>query len=122
AARAAPGWGTGASANGLRPEAITGGACKVRACAHAGSRLACRLLKERSGPRWPEVGLRPGVVGPADSLDPDRNMIAFACHHCGASLRVDESMAGRVGSCPARSRVVRAPAPSDSSQPRPAPP
>src|SRR5260370_143495 len=47
-------------------------------------------------------------------------MIAFACPYCGAPLRVDESMAGRTGPCPACSRVVRAPAsggslPSDSS-------
>jgi serine/threonine protein kinase len=37
-------------------------------------------------------------------------MIAFACPHCGAPLRVDESKAGRAGPCPACSRVVRAPA------------
>ena len=36
-------------------------------------------------------------------------MIAFACPHCGASLRVDESQAGRAGSCPACSQVVRVP-------------
>src|SRR5581483_4356387 len=42
-------------------------------------------------------------------------MIAFACPHCGASLRVDESMAGQAGPCPACSRVVRAPAPGGSS-------
>ena len=49
-------------------------------------------------------------------------MIAFACPHCGAALRVDESLAGRAGPCPACSRVVRAPAadgsPSDSSAAR----
>jgi serine/threonine protein kinase len=44
-------------------------------------------------------------------------MIAFACPHCGASLRVDESRAGRAGSCPACSRVVRAPASGGSSPP-----
>src|SRR5262249_14072891 len=37
-------------------------------------------------------------------------MIAFACPHCGASLRVDEGRAGRAGACPACSRAARAPA------------
>ncbi len=42
-------------------------------------------------------------------------MIDFACPNCGASLRVDESLAGRAGSCPACSRVVRAPTSGGSS-------
>ncbi len=48
-------------------------------------------------------------------LDADRDMIAFACPHCGASLRVDESMAGRAGPCPACSQTVRAPAAGTAS-------
>ena len=44
-------------------------------------------------------------------------MIAFVCPHCGAPLRVDESKAGRAGSCPACSRVVRTPAPGGASPP-----
>jgi len=55
------------------------------------------------------------MVGSNDCLDPDSDMIAFACPHCGASLRVDESMAGRAGPCPACSRAVRAPAVAGSS-------
>src|SRR5262245_43461553 len=42
-------------------------------------------------------------------------MITFACPQCGAPLRVNESMAGQTGSCPACSRVVRAPAFTSSS-------
>src|SRR5262245_45206506 len=47
-------------------------------------------------------------------------MISFACPHCGAPLRVEERRAGRAGSCPACSQLVRVPAsagssPSDSS-------
>lgn len=42
-------------------------------------------------------------------------MIAFACPHCGASLRVDESLAGRAGACPSCKGVVQAPAPGSSS-------
>ena len=37
-------------------------------------------------------------------------MIAFACPHCGAPLRIDDSMAGRSGACPSCSRVVQVPA------------
>ncbi len=48
-------------------------------------------------------------------LDSDRDMIAFACPHCGAPLRVDESMAGRTGPCPACSQIVRAPTAGRSS-------
>jgi serine/threonine protein kinase len=44
-------------------------------------------------------------------------MIAFACPHCGAPLRVNGSMAGRSGACPGCSRVVQAPAAGDSSAP-----
>src|SRR5262249_41656633 len=62
---------------------------------------------------------RQGTIS-TDSLDPDRDMIAFACPPCGASLPVDEGRAGRAGPCPACSRAVRVPAaggspPSDSS-------
>src|SRR5262245_58462639 len=47
-------------------------------------------------------------------------MVTFACPHCGASLRVDESMAGRAGPCRDCSRAVRSPGtrgapPSDPS-------
>src|SRR5262245_34999518 len=49
-------------------------------------------------------------------------MIAFACPHCGASLRVDESLAGQTGPCPACSRVVRAPVPAQGSGTPAAPP
>jgi serine/threonine protein kinase len=62
-----------------------------------------------------EVGIgRRGVPFP-DFLDADHVMIAFACPHCGVTLRVDESRAGRSGPCPACSRVVRAPAHDGSS-------
>jgi serine/threonine protein kinase len=42
-------------------------------------------------------------------------MLTFACPHCGAPLRVDESMAGKTGPCPACSRAIHAPAAGDSS-------
>jgi serine/threonine protein kinase len=37
-------------------------------------------------------------------------MITFACPHCDATLRVDDSMAGRSGACPGCSSVVQIPA------------
>ena len=37
-------------------------------------------------------------------------MIVFACPCCGASLRVDDRLGGHTGSCPACSRLIRAPA------------
>ncbi|HBI45245.1 MAG TPA: serine/threonine protein kinase [Planctomycetales bacterium] len=37
-------------------------------------------------------------------------MIAFACPHCGAPLRIDDSMAGRSEACPGCSLVVQVPA------------
>src|SRR5262245_126597 len=47
-------------------------------------------------------------------------MIAFTCHHCGASLRVEDRGAGRARPCPACSQIVRAPvsgpSPSDSAR------
>src|SRR5262249_10338660 len=46
---------------------------------------------------------------------PGRVMIAFACPHCGAQLKVDESMAGKTAPCPNCSRVVQAPAAGDSA-------
>ena len=44
-------------------------------------------------------------------------MIAFACPHCGASLRVDDRKAGQTRSCPACSRAIRAPASVGSGPP-----
>jgi serine/threonine protein kinase len=73
-----------------------------------------------SNPPRLDAGHPLGVKRSTGSLDPDRDMIGFACPHCGAPLRVDESMAERAGSCPACSHVVQAPAsgvssPSDST-------
>ncbi len=36
-------------------------------------------------------------------------MIAFCCPHCGAQLQVKESLAGKMGPCPACSKAVQAP-------------
>src|SRR5215471_12816927 len=41
-------------------------------------------------------------------------MLAFACPHCGSPLRVEDSMAGHAGSCPACSGAIRAPTSADS--------
>jgi predicted Zn finger-like uncharacterized protein len=77
-----------------------------------GTPVAALSLLESSAPN---DHVSPRVVFATDSLDLNRYMIAFACPHCGASLRVDESQAGRTGSCPACSKVVRAPASGGSS-------
>src|SRR5579871_2840998 len=45
-------------------------------------------------------------------------MIAFCCPHCGAQLQVKESLAGKMGPCPACSRAVQAPAPGRKSDAR----
>jgi predicted Zn finger-like uncharacterized protein len=77
-----------------------------------GTPVAALSLPESSAPNG---HVSPRVVFATDSLDLNRYMIAFACPHCGASLRVDESQAGRAGSCPACSKVLRAPASGGSS-------
>ncbi|HKB37072.1 MAG TPA: serine/threonine-protein kinase [Gemmataceae bacterium] len=42
-------------------------------------------------------------------------MIGFSCPHCGAALKVDESMSGKTGPCPSCSQAVRVPTAGQTS-------